>query len=54
MTLFGGRYESGAIIGRGGMADVLHGTDVRMGRDVAIKVLREDLARDPSRPGSKA
>ena len=48
MTLFGGRYASGEVIGRGGMADVLHGTDVRMGRDVAIKVLREDLARDPS------
>ncbi len=48
MSRFGGRYDSGEIIGRGGMADVLHGTDVRMGRDVAIKVLREDLARDPS------
>jgi serine/threonine protein kinase len=30
------------------MAEVLHGTDVRLGRDVAVKVLREDLARDPS------
>src|SRR5690349_23061145 len=30
------------------MAEVFRGTDVRLGRDVAIKVLRADLARDPS------
>jgi beta-lactam-binding protein with PASTA domain len=42
-----GRYEVGELIGRGGMADVHLGRDVRLGRAVAIKVLRADLARDP-------
>ena len=40
-----GRYEMGELIGRGGMADVHLGRDVRLGRTVAIKVLRRDLAR---------
>lgn len=42
-----GRYEVGELIGRGGMADVHLGRDVRLGRSVAIKLLRPDLARDP-------
>lgn len=42
-----GRYELGDLIGRGGMADVYRGTDTRLGRTVAIKLLRPDLARDP-------
>lgn len=42
-----GRYELGELIGRGGMADVFRGTDTRLGRTVAIKLLRPDLARDP-------
>ncbi|WP_010147354.1 Stk1 family PASTA domain-containing Ser/Thr kinase [Serinicoccus profundi] len=46
--VLGGRYELGELIGRGGMADVHLGHDLRLGRPVAIKVLRTDLARDSS------
>ncbi len=42
----GGRYEVGSLLGRGGMAEVCHGTDIRLGREVAIKRLRSDLAAD--------
>jgi serine/threonine-protein kinase len=43
-----GRYEVGALIGRGGMADVYEGIDTRLGRTVAIKLLKADLVSDPS------
>ncbi|QQS02140.1 MAG: Stk1 family PASTA domain-containing Ser/Thr kinase [Austwickia sp.] len=43
-----GRYQVGELIGRGGMAEVHAGWDTRLGREVAVKVLRSDLARDPS------
>jgi serine/threonine-protein kinase len=42
------RYEVGALIGRGGMADVYEGTDTRLGRKIAIKILKADLVADPS------
>jgi eukaryotic-like serine/threonine-protein kinase len=42
------RYEIGDTLGFGGMSEVHRGRDIRLGRDVAVKVLRADLARDPT------
>src|SRR3954447_20963259 len=42
------RYELGDILGFGGMSEVHLARDVRLHRHVAVKVLREDLARDPT------
>lgn len=47
-SVLGERYEIGGVLGRGGMAEVHRGRDLRLGREVAVKVLRSDLARDPS------
>jgi serine/threonine protein kinase len=43
----GGRYTLGEAIGYGGMSEVHIARDERLGRAVAIKLLRPDLARDP-------
>ncbi|MBX3100782.1 MAG: Stk1 family PASTA domain-containing Ser/Thr kinase [Salinibacterium sp.] len=43
-----GRYQVGELIGRGGMADVHVGQDNRLGRRVAIKLLKPSLADDPA------
>jgi serine/threonine protein kinase len=43
--LLAGRYQIGELLGRGGMADVHLGLDARLGRKVAIKLLKPSLAR---------
>src|SRR6187200_1842560 len=42
------RYELGETLGFGGMSEVHLARDLLLHRDVAIKVLRADLARDPT------
>jgi len=46
-TTLGGRYRIGGLLGRGGMAEVYHGFDERLHRDVAVKVLKPELAAQP-------
>lgn len=47
-TMLVDRYELDEVIGRGGMAEVWRARDTRLGRDVAVKRLRPDLASDPT------
>nr|WP_221420914.1 Stk1 family PASTA domain-containing Ser/Thr kinase [Conyzicola lurida] len=46
--MLAGRYQVGDLLGRGGMADVHVGTDSRLGRRVAIKLLKPTLATEPA------
>jgi serine/threonine-protein kinase len=43
-ALLGGRYETGRELGHGGMARVYLARDIKHGRDVAVKVIRAELA----------
>ncbi|MFC7619937.1 Stk1 family PASTA domain-containing Ser/Thr kinase [Microlunatus sp. GCM10028923] len=46
--MVGGRYQMEGLLGRGGMAEVWRAVDTRLGRPVAVKQLRADLATDPT------
>lgn len=45
--VFAGRYKVGELIGSGGMANVYVGTDERLNRKIAIKVLKPQFSDDP-------
>ena len=47
-TIAGGRYRVGRVLGEGAMAKVLLAHDAELGREVAVKLLGEGLAADPS------
>lgn len=51
MRLVGDRYRLGPVIGRGGMAVIHRARDLRTDRDVAVKLLRPEISRDPDLAG---
>lgn len=46
--VLGGRYALVELIGQGGMATIYRGRDTKLGRDVAIKILRGEYGTDAS------
>ena len=46
MALLNDRYELGDVIGTGGMSDVYRADDTLLGREVAVKILKQELTRD--------
>ena len=47
LRTLGDRYEIGDLIGQGGMAEVHLARDTRLDRQVAVKLLKPDLSKDP-------
>ncbi|MGD8683179.1 MAG: Stk1 family PASTA domain-containing Ser/Thr kinase [Chloroflexota bacterium] len=45
-TLLGGRYRLDQVLGQGGMATIFRATDSKLGREVAVKVLRPEFGAD--------
>jgi serine/threonine protein kinase len=51
VRIVGDRYRLGPVIGRGGMATIHQATDLRLDREVAVKLLRPEIARDADLAG---